>query len=243
MVRRWEPLARRTDSMEYISPPESTVATSILRTRFSAPKLTSAARCVFSHPLSPILVLVRTGILGGTFDPIHIAHLHAAECALDQFDLDRVLLMPAGNPWQKSDRDISDSQHRVEMCRLAVEDVEGFFVDEREVVREGPTYTAETLATFEDDEEIFLILGSDALAGIHTWKRADEVLERVTVLMAPRPGDHVFDDAHANRIDMGLLDVSATDIRSRIEQGRPFRYLVTEPVYGYIRANDLYTKA
>ena len=217
-------------------------ATPIRRVNLGVPGPISLVRSVCFRRPSPILGDVRTGILGGTFDPIHIAHLHAAASALHQFDLDRVLLMPAGDPWQKPDRDITDSRHRVEMCRLAVAGEAELVVDEREVVRNGPTYTADTLATFPDSEEIFLVLGSDALAGIHTWDRADEVLSRVTVLVAPRAGDFVFDQIHAQPIEMGLLEISATDIRARAREGRPFRYLVTEPVYEYIRANDLYTK-
>lgn len=197
---------------------------------------------VFFRCLGPILAHVRTGILGGTFDPIHIAHLHAAECALSQFELDRVLLIPAGDPWQKADHDVTSSQHRLEMCRLAVSDVVGLEVDDREVTRSGPTYTADTLASFPAGEDLFLILGADALSAIHTWERAHEVLNRARVIVAPRSGDYVYDEAHGDVLDMGLLDVSATDIRGRVRDGRPCRYLVTEPVHAYIKANDLYTE-
>ncbi|MFP4074573.1 MAG: nicotinate-nicotinamide nucleotide adenylyltransferase, partial [Actinomycetota bacterium] len=104
---------------------------------------------------------MRTGILGGTFDPIHVAHLHTAEVAHHQLELDRVLILPAGDPWQKSGRDVTPGKHRLEMCRLAVEGAEGLEVDLRELDRDGPTYTADTLGTFPRDEELFLILGSD----------------------------------------------------------------------------------
>jgi nicotinate-nucleotide adenylyltransferase len=206
---------------------------------------TSPAPCVWSPLRSPILVAVRTGILGGTFDPIHVAHLHTAECALHQAQLDRVLIMPAGDPWQKSGRDLTPGEHRLQMCRLAVEGVEGIEVDLRELERDGPTYTVETLATFPADEELFLILGSDSLSGIRTWERWEEVVERVTIIEAPRPGVErdVGADLRAIQLDMGLLEISSTDIRRRIVAGEPYRYLVTSPVHGYIEVTSLYANA
>jgi nicotinate-nucleotide adenylyltransferase len=185
---------------------------------------------------------VRTGILGGTFDPIHVAHLHTAECALHQLALDRVLIIPAGDPWQKSGREVTLGKHRLEMCRVAVDGVDGVEVDLRELERDGPTFTIETLHTFPDDEELFLILGSDSLAGIETWYRWEEVLDRVTLVEAPRPGvPRGMGESHgAVQLDMGLLEVSSTDIRRRIAEGRPYRFLVTTPVYEYIEATNLY---
>lgn len=189
-----------------------------------------------------MLVAVRTGILGGTFDPIHIAHLHSAECARHQLGLDRVLVMPAGDPWQKEDRPITPARDRVAMCRLAVEDVEGLEVDDRETLRGGPTYTVDTLATFPDDEELFLILGADAAAGLSTWHRWQDLLDRVTVVVVPRPGTSITAISGGVVVDMGALDVSGTDIRRRAREGRPFRYLVTREVHEYIVAGDLYAE-
>ncbi len=128
------------------------------------------------------------------------------------------------------------------MVRRAVEGVEGIDVDDRELVRSGPTYTIDTLESFPQDEELYLILGADAMAGIHTWHRASDVIERVSILIAPRPGGHEFDGSHGQSIEMGLLEVSATDIRARVADGRPFRYLVTREVHDYIRSNHLYTQ-
>src|SRR3970040_1404301 len=95
-----------------------------------------------------MLASVRTGILGGTFDPIHIAHLHAGETALFGAGLDRVVFMPAGDPWQKEDRALTSAAQRLEMTRLAIEGVDRFEVDERETRRDGPTYTIDTLHSF-----------------------------------------------------------------------------------------------
>lgn len=214
----------------------------IRRAGWGAGRRTSLVPCVWSLLHSPILVTVRTGILGGTFDPIHVAHLHSAECALHQAQLDRVLIMPAGDPWQKSGRDVTPGEHRLQMCRLAVEGVEGIEVDLRELERDGPTYTVETLATFPADEELFLILGSDSLAGIRSWERWEEVVERVTVIEAPRSGVErgVGADLGAVQLEMGLLEISSTDVRRRIAAGEPYRYLVTGPVHGYIEVTSLY---
>ncbi|MFO7298887.1 MAG: nicotinate-nucleotide adenylyltransferase [Actinomycetes bacterium] len=189
---------------------------------------------------------MRTGILGGTFDPIHVAHLHAAECALHQAGLDRVLLMPAGDPWQKLGRRVSAGHHRLEMVRRAVRGVPGLEADDREVIRGGLTYTIDTLLTFPEDEELYLILGSDAAAGLPTWHRSREVMERARVIVAPRPGTDlsavhaVVPDAIV--LDMPLLEISGTAIRHAAAAGLPFRYLVTEPVYEYILENRLYTE-
>jgi nicotinate-nucleotide adenylyltransferase len=191
-----------------------------------------------------MLAAVRTGILGGTFDPIHIAHLHTAESALHQLRLDRLLIVPAGDPWQKSGREVTPGKHRLEMCRLATAHADRIEVDTRELESDGPTYTVETLATFPEDEELFFILGSDSLGRIETWNSWQEVVERVTLVEAPRPGTpRGTGAAHgAVLLEMGLLEVSSTDIRARIAAGGPYRYLVTEPVYDYIEAASPYAE-
>jgi len=126
------------------------------------------------------------------------------------------------------------------MCRIAVAGVPGLEVDDREVLRSGPTYTFDTLATFPPDEELTLILGADSASRVETWHRWDEVARRVRVAVAPRPGVDVPDVDGAVTIDMGLLEVSGTEIRARLAAGRPCRYLVTGPVYDYLMSNGLY---
>lgn len=190
---------------------------------------------------------MRTGILGGTFDPIHIAHLHAGETALHQAELDQVLFIPAGDPWQKLGRRVTATEHRLEMVRLATLGVDGFRADDREVTRDGLTYTVDTLATFPEAEELFLILGADAALHVPTWKRYQEVLDRATVLVVPRSGtdstavaeilpDSVF-------LDMAILEVSGSEIRAMAWTGSPFRFLVGDVVHGYIVENNLYAEA
>lgn len=190
---------------------------------------------------------MRTGILGGTFDPIHIAHLHAGETALAQAQLDRVLFMPAGDPWQKTDRTLTPGSLRLEMVRLAVAGVDGLEVDAREVEREGPTYTIDSLASFPSDEDLFLILGADAAAGIPTWHRWEEVIARAGILVVPRLGTDMAQVAEgvpsAVALDMAILEVSATAIRSMAASGDAYRFLVAPPVYEFIESKSLYAQA
>jgi nicotinate-nucleotide adenylyltransferase len=193
-----------------------------------------------------MLANVRTGILGGTFDPIHIAHLHAGETALHEAALDRVLFMPAGDPWQKEGRELTPAAQRLEMTRLAIEGVEGFELDEREIRRDGPTYTVDTLNSFPPQEELFLILGADAAVGLPTWHRWEEVVDRAGILVVPRLGTDpagVSDSVPAAKIlDMASLDVSATMIRAMAAAGRPYRFLVPARVHDYIEMSGLYTQ-
>lgn len=186
---------------------------------------------------------VRTGILGGTFDPIHIAHLHAAESARHQLALDRVLIVPAGDPWQKSGRSVSPAADRLAMCHAAVKGVPGLVVDDRETDRAGPTYTIDTLASFPEDEELFLIVGSDAAAGLESWHRWREIVERAQLVVVPRADSAAVALPDAIEIEMGFLEISGTDIRARVRTGRPFRYLVTRAVHDYILEHDLYTES
>lgn len=133
------------------------------------------------------------------------------------------------------------------MTRLGVEGVDGFDVDERELARQGPTFTADTLATFPVDEELFLVLGADSASGIRTWNRWEEVMARATVIVAPRPGidmdtvGAVLPDAMV--LDCPALDISSTTIRSLSSRRGAYRFLVPEPVYRYIEEHRLYDHA
>lgn len=126
------------------------------------------------------------------------------------------------------------------MCRLAVAGVPGLEVDDREVTRDGPTFTIDTLDSFPADEELYLIVGTDSAAGLDSWHRWNAIAERATISIAPRSGIHSPEFPDAIHIDMGMLEISGTDIRARVMDGRPFRYLVTGEVHAYIVANDLY---
>ncbi len=189
---------------------------------------------------------VDRGILGGTFDPPHFAHLFAGEAAFRQVGLDVVTFIPAGAPWQKADSEVSAAEHRLTMTKLAVDDVPYFEVDDREVGRDGWTYTIDTLRTFPASDRLTLILGADAAAGLGTWRDVDALLRRVRIAVVPRPGvarrvvDAALDGAEAVWLDGPELDVSGTALRQRVQRGLPIRFLVPDPVWSYIEEHRLY---
>jgi nicotinate-nucleotide adenylyltransferase len=191
-----------------------------------------------------MLRLVRRGILGGTFDPPHLAHLVAGEAAHRELNLDVVTFFPAGAPWQKAGGEVSDPEHRWEMTVRAVAGVPYFEADDREIIRDGWTYTADTLALFPAADEIFLILGADAAARIRSWKRPEEVLERCRLTVMPRSGTSAGEVESAagvcHWLDTPLLDVSGTDLRRRRRAGMSIRFLVRDDVLAYIEAVGLY---
>jgi nicotinate-nucleotide adenylyltransferase len=191
-----------------------------------------------------MLSSVRRGILGGTFDPPHLAHLVAGEAAYRELGLDVVTFLPAGRPWQKAGLDLSPAADRWEMTRLAVAGVGYFSADDREVRREGWTYTADTLATYPAEEELVLILGADAAAGLRGWHDPDAILRRARVAVMDRPGA----DREAVQAAVGeafwlhtpLLAISGTALRARRRAGLSLRFLVPEAVADYIEKAGLY---
>jgi nicotinate-nucleotide adenylyltransferase len=204
--------------------------------------------CGWPHagwPSAPILPAVQRGILGGTFDPPHIAHLFAGEAAYRQLGLDVVAFVPAGAPWQKQGSFVSAAQHRWAMTRLAVGGVDYFVADDREVHRDGWTFTADTIAEFGDDD-LTLILGADAALGVPTWVRAGEVVEAARIAVVPRSGVEraEVDDALAGAdvvwIDSPELVLSGTILRERARRGASLRFLVPDPVWRYVLEHDLY---
>ncbi len=191
-----------------------------------------------------MLLAVRRGILGGTFDPPHMAHLLAGEAAYREMDLDVVTFIPAGAPWQKEGTGVSAPEHRWAMTCLAVDGVGYFEPDDREVRRPGWTYTADTLDTFPAGEDLILILGADAAAGLGSWHRAADVLGRVALAIMPRPGtDWEAVEAAAgphHRLSTPELPISGTMIRHRRRGGDTIRFLVPDPVHAYIETHGLY---
>ena len=187
---------------------------------------------------------MRRGILGGTFDPPHVAHLVAGETAFRQLGLDTVTYIPAGAPWQKANRQITAARHRLAMTGAAIQDVPYFSLDEREVLRDGWSYTFDTLAEYPDDE-LVLILGADAAQRLPTWHRAEEVLSSVRVAAIPRPGTDraaVETALHGavDWLDAPLLDVSGTELRERAGRGESLRFLVRDAVWAYIETHSIY---
>ena len=184
----------------------------------------------------------RIGLLGGTFDPIHNGHIAIAKTAIQQLKLDKLLLIPAGNPWQKSE--FSDSKHRLEMVKKAGNDLENFEVSDIEVNKTGPTYTFETLQELHKkypNSELILILGSDAVAGFDTWKESNLVKTLARIYVVQRAGDFT-QDWHFDRIQMPPIEISSTEIRERVKNSESISELVPKSVNEYISANGLYKK-
>jgi nicotinate-nucleotide adenylyltransferase len=194
---------------------------------------------------------LRLGVLGGTFDPIHVGHLILAECAREQFGLATIRFIPAGDPWRKANRKITAKEHRLAMTRLAIDRNSVFEVDPREVQRSGPSYTSETLdelrAGLQAGDELYFLLGEDALEDLPHWHDADAIFNAATVAVAPR-GEAAAEPVltaprKVERIDMPYVGISSTDLRERVRRGQSIRYMVPAEVEAYIRDNALYREA
>jgi nicotinate-nucleotide adenylyltransferase len=187
----------------------------------------------------------RLGVMGGTFDPIHLGHLVCASEVAYALALDEVVFVPAGRPWQKEGRPMSPGEDRLEMTRLATEDDDRFTVSRTELDREGPTYTLDTLRELAAEEtELFFITGADALAQVLTWREPEAMFALATFVGATRPGYTVdtaaFPDGAVTLVTTPALDISGSDCRARVARGAPIRYLVPPPVADYIAARGLY---
>ena len=189
----------------------------------------------------------KLGVMGGTFDPIHYGHLLTAEEALQQFALDAVIFVPTGQPWMKEHEAVSSPEDRYLMTVIATANNPRFRVSRMEVDRDGPTYTVDTLRALKDehgpDTDLFFITGADAILEIVGWKDQEELFALAHFIAATRPGyDIAAFDPHPAITVMKIpaLAISSTDIRARVRDGRPIRYLVTEGVHSYVQKAALY---
>ena len=200
---------------------------------------------------------MKIGILGGTFDPIHNGHLAIAEEARTDLNLEKVLFLPAGQPWMKSDRPILAANHRVSMIRLAIEGRPYFKLSTIEVEHKGPSYSVDTITRLKaqsaEASDLYFIVGWDSLARITLWKNPLKLIKLCFLVTIPRPG---YDRPDINKLEAEIpgiskktifmdkprLDISATDIRNRVAQGLPISGLVPAKVAGYIKGNGLYLK-
>jgi nicotinate-nucleotide adenylyltransferase len=193
--------------------------------------------------VASILVVMRVGILGGTFDPIHIGHLIAASSVYEALNLDSVVFIPAGDPWQKRDRDLSPGQQRLEMVKLATENDDRFQVSDVEIVRSGPTYAVDTVREWKrlnPSDELFWIVGSDALSGIPSWHEWEAFVSEVTIVAVNRVGQNDAVPFDFVSVDMPEVRISATELRDRFTNGLDTQYLVPKNVSQYISDQGLY---
>ena len=198
---------------------------------------------------------MKVGIMGGTFDPIHLAHLIIAEEAKTKLDLDYVIFIPTGNPWMKTERAITSAADRAEMVRIAIKSNVGFRLSTIEVDRQGPSYTIDTLEALLEqlgrETRLFLILGWDSLAEIDRWKAPYHIVKMSTLVAFPRLGyakpDILILEATLPEISRRIvffeapyIGISSTDVRQRLAEGISIRYLVPEEVEKFIYRKNLY---
>ncbi|MCR4513142.1 nicotinate-nucleotide adenylyltransferase [Aeromicrobium sp. 50.2.37] len=193
----------------------------------------------------------RVGVMGGTFDPIHHGHLVAASEVQSWFDLDEVVFVPTGRPWQKADREVSTAEHRYLMTVIATAANPRFEVSRVDIDRDGPTYTIDTLrdlAADMPDADLYFITGADAMAAILTWRDHEELFELAHFVGCTRPGhemdEQTLEGLPAERItlvEIPALAISSTDCRVRVTSGEPVWYLVPDGVVQYIGKHRLYS--
>lgn len=183
--------------------------------------------------------------MGGTFDPIHHGHLVAASEVAQSFDLDEVVFVPTGHPWQKSD--VTEGEHRYLMTVIATASNPRFTVSRVDIDRDGPTYTIDTLRdlkTQRPNAELFFITGADAIAQILSWRDHDELWDLAHFVAVSRPG-HVLNtyglpSDDVSKLEVPALAISSTDCRDRVHRGHPVWYLVPDGVVQYIAKHHLY---
>ncbi len=190
----------------------------------------------------------RIGVMGGTFDPIHHGHLVAASEVASSFNLDEVVFVPTGAPWQKADREVAPAEDRYLMTVIATATNPRFSVSRVDIDRDGPTYTLDTLrdlrAAYPDSEEFFFITGADALAQLLTWRGVEALFALAHFVGVTRPGHTLADPGlptgEVSLVEIPALAISSTDIRERVGSGRPVDYLVPEGVARYVGKRGLY---
>ena len=196
----------------------------------------------------------RIGLMGGSFDPPHLAHAALAQSAIEQLQLDRLIVLPTGDAWHKS-RTLTDGQHRLKMTQWAVAGLEQCKIDDREILRAGPSYTIDSLLEVQKDEagsEFFLIIGEDQALQFSTWHRWRDILSITHLVVAQRPHESSISQSSAQlhpsemdtviTLDFEAMAVSATQIRLRIENRQDVSAWVPANVLQYIHKQNLYTK-
>jgi nicotinate-nucleotide adenylyltransferase len=197
----------------------------------------------------------KIGIMGGTFDPIHIGHLIIAEESRVNFDLDKIIFVPTGEPPHKNLKNVTSAKDRYEMTLLSIMHNPYFYISDIEIKREGLTYTIDTIKYFKKrypKSEIFFIIGADSLINIDKWKNSEELLRESKFIVAKRVGiEYSLLEERINEINdkyskivfsvtTPYIDISSTDIRKRVKNGENIKYYLPLDVEAYIKKNRLY---
>jgi nicotinate-nucleotide adenylyltransferase len=193
----------------------------------------------------------RLGVMGGTFDPIHHGHLVAASEVRAWFDLDEVVFVPTGQPWQKETREVSPAEDRYLMTVIATASNPRFSVSRVDIDRPGPTYTIDTLRDLKAERgvgwDLYFITGADALEQILTWRDVGELFELAHFVGCTRPGHELSNvglpEGKVSLVEVPALAISSTECRERVSQGEPIWYLVPDGIVQYIAKRQLYTAA
>ncbi len=195
---------------------------------------------------------MKIGIMGGTFDPIHIGHLVAAEQARAVFELDKVIFVPNRQPPHKPGVPVTPPEHRYAMVVLSIYTNPFFEVSRIEIDRPGPSYAVDTVRELRNiypSAELFFVTGADAIAEILSWKESDKIIKMCKFIAVTRPGYDIerarerirtLDEAHVEFLRVTEINVSSTEIRRRVREGKPIKYLVPEAVESYIYKHKLY---
>lgn len=199
----------------------------------------------------------KVGIMGGTFNPIHLGHLIIAETAREAFHLDEILFIPTGQPYMKDSSDVLDRKTRVVMTGIAIEDNPFFVLSTIEADKEGNSYSCETITDLKKenpDVDYYFIIGADTLFNMETWKKPEQIFKETTVLVSCRKGQNTNELKNqmkylANKYECVIkmlplrnVDISSSDIRNRIKMNQSVRYMLHDNVHAYIKQNKLYTK-
>lgn len=193
----------------------------------------------------------KIGIMGGTFDPIHVGHLMIAEAVWDEYNLEKILFIPSANPPHK-DSVMTSAKHRFNMTLLATCSNPHFEVSSIEMERTGPSYTIDTIRVlrklYGDDAELYFIIGADCIEELPTWHQIDELLKMCNFVVTKRPNytpdltiiEQNYTDYNMHILETPELEISSTNIRQRIKKGYSIQYITTEQVQQYIRKEELY---
>lgn len=197
--------------------------------------------------------MIKVGIMGGTFDPIHIGHLILAMEAINYKNLDEVWFIPTGNPNFKQDKNVTDKQKRFEMVKIATQDNKKFNVCDYEINKNGVTYSWETMKYLREnyDYDFYFIMGEDSLMSVETWDNAEDFLKNTKILACIRRQEEMskldvkIDDLKSKgyfveKIPTSFIDISSTKIREKVQTNQDFRYFVPNQVFEYIVRNKLY---